>query len=425
MNTLPSSTVSAPAMPARQCVILVGGLGTRLGERTRLTPKPLLEVAGKPFLDHLIGNLARFGFEQVLLLGGYRGEVLRDYCAAASSDDGRSSRFGVALSCVIEAEPAGTGGALIQARAALDPQFLLLNGDSFFDINVLDLTAPLGDGVLARVALRRVEDATRYGAVRVEGDRIQAFAERPDQAGAGLINGGLYWMDRRILDHIPAGPCSLERDVLPGLAAQGALAGRCYDGAFIDIGVPEDLARADGLLSDWLRRPAAFLDRDGVLNLDHGYVHRPDQFVWVEGAIAAIRLLNERGYYVFLITNQAGVAHGYYDEAAIHALHGWVQEELRRNGAHLDDIRYCPYHPTGAVERYRRLSDWRKPEPGMLRDLMARWPVRMAGSFVIGDRDTDMAAAQAAGLPGHLFTGGNLLDHVRAVLDADGDRRAP
>lgn len=409
--------IPEPVPVPRQCVILVGGLGTRLGERTRMTPKPLLEVAGKPFLDHLIGNLARFGFDRVLLLGGYRGDVLRDYCAEAATADGRSSRFGVALSYLIEDSPAGTGGALVQAADALDDRFLLLNGDSYFDINYLDLTAPLGGGTLARVALRRVEDAARYGAVRLEGERIQAFAERPEQGGQGLINGGIYWMDRRILDRIPAGPCSLERDVLPGLAERGELAGRCYDGTFIDIGIPQDLARADSLAAGWHRRPAAFLDRDGVLNLDHGYVHHRDHFEWVDGAVDAVKLLNDRGYYVFLITNQAGVAHGRYEEEAIHALHGWMREELRRNGAHLDDVRYCPYHPEGVVDRYRRASDWRKPEAGMLRDLMAHWPVDRTASFVIGDRDTDMAAARAAGLPGHLFTGGNLLERVRGVLE--------
>ena len=98
-----------------------------------------------------------------------------------------------------------------------------------------------------------------------------------------------------------------------------------------------------------------------------------------------------------------------------------MREELRRNGAHLDDVRYCPYHPEGMVERYRRVSDWRKPETGMLRDLMANWPVDPAGSFVVGDHDTDVAASRAAGIPGHLFTGGNLLERVRAILNADLD----
>lgn len=417
---------ATPAGAPRQCVILAGGLGTRLGERTRATPKPLVEVAGRPFLDHLIGNLARFGFERILLLGGYRGEQIAAYCRDAG-------RFGPTLSCLLEPEPAGTGGALLQARGALDPDFLLLNGDSFFDLNLLDLHRPAGEAgaappaappasPLARVALRRVADGGRYGTVTLDGERILSFAERPaaEPGGAGqggaIINGGVYWMRREVLDRVAGSPCSLERDVLPGLAADGLLAGRCYDGAFIDIGVPEDLERAQTLLPRWMRRPAVFLDRDGVLNLDHGYVHHRGHFEWVEGAVEAIRLLNDRGYYVFMITNQSGVARGYYDEEAVRALHGWMGEEMRRQGAHLDDIRYCPYHPDGTVEPYRRASDWRKPAPGMILDLMRQWPVDPVGSFVVGDNPTDVEAAEAAGLPGHLFRGGSLLERVREIL---------
>jgi D-glycero-D-manno-heptose 1,7-bisphosphate phosphatase len=159
-----------------------------------------------------------------------------------------------------------------------------------------------------------------------------------------------------------------------------------------------------------------FFDRDGVLNEDVGYLHRVEDLRWIEGAFDAIALANRRGSLVFVITNQSGVARGLYDEAAVRALHRAMRDEALRAGARIDDFRYCPYHVDATVEAYRRDSDWRKPRPGMILDLMAHWPVDADRSFVIGDRQSDVAAAQAAGLTGHLFPGGNLAEFLAGCL---------
>lgn len=168
--------------------------------------------------------------------------------------------------------------------------------------------------------------------------------------------------------------------------------------------------------------PAVFFDRDGVLNVDSEYAFEIDKFVWIDGAIEAVKAVNDAGYLAFVITNQSGVARGFYQETDVHILHDWMTGQLAAHGAHIDAFEYCPFHPEGALERYRRASDRRKPQPGMIIDLLKRFPVDVSRSFVVGDKPSDMDAARAAGLPGYLFQGGNLRNFIAPLL---GRRVAP
>lgn len=152
-----------------------------------------------------------------------------------------------------------------------------------------------------------------------------------------------------------------------------------------------------------IARPAAFLDRDGVLNVDHGYVYKPEQLEWVAGAPRAVRLLNEAGYLVCVVTNQSGVARGYYDEAAVKTFHAHMQSRLADAGAHIDAFYYCPHHPDGAVEALALRCRCRKPGTGMFEQAARDWPIDIAGSFMIGDKDDDMTAAAAFNIRGVKF----------------------
>ena len=156
------------------------------------------------------------------------------------------------------------------------------------------------------------------------------------------------------------------------------------------------------------RRPAAFLDRDGVLIEDTGYPHDPAEVRWVAGAPEAVARLNREGFLVFVVTNQSGVARGLYPEEQVRALHRWMAGHLAASGARIDGFEHCPHHPEAPLPAYRRACRRRKPAPGMIEDLLAAWPVDRARSFLVGDKETDLAAAAAAGVPGHLFGGGDL-----------------
>jgi D-glycero-D-manno-heptose 1,7-bisphosphate phosphatase len=226
-------------LPVQQAVVLVGGRGTRLGVVTERTPKPMLPVDGKPFLEYLLLFLRRFEVRRILFCSGYRAEQIEDHF-------GCGERFGFEIQYSVEKTPAGTGGALLLAGGFLDSTFFVLNGDTLFETNLRKLSLLLLSGSaerLASIALRWVSDVSRYGRTLLEGNDIVAFAEK-GAAGAGLINGGVYCLKRAVLELLPKAPCSIERDLFPRLAAMGSIAGLPSESFFLDIGLPETLRQA-------------------------------------------------------------------------------------------------------------------------------------------------------------------------------------
>ena len=163
-------------------------------------------------------------------------------------------------------------------------------------------------------------------------------------------------------------------------------------------------------------RPALFFDRDGTLNVDHGYVGTRERFEWIRGAREAMARATDAGWHVFIVTNQSGVARGFYDATSVERLHEWLADEVRAGSGTVDDVRFCPFHPEAADPRYRRASGWRKPAPGMLLDLIAAWELNRATCLLVGDQPGDLAAAAACGVAGHRFSGGDLDDFVRPLL---------
>jgi D-glycero-D-manno-heptose 1,7-bisphosphate phosphatase len=169
-----------------------------------------------------------------------------------------------------------------------------------------------------------------------------------------------------------------------------------------------------------LLRPALFLDRDGVLNEDRGYVHRWEDFCWIPGAREAVAAFNARDWWVFVVTNQSGVGRGYYPEADVHALHARMSEALVAAGARIDAFYHCPFHPEALEDRSRHPDPPdRKPNPGMLLRAMADWPVDAARSVMVGDKAIDLEAGRRAGVRSLLFPGGDLSAFLAAEVAGD------
>lgn len=360
----------------RQCVVLMGRM--LCGDPVA----PLLaQCGGRPALAWLLREYQRFGVEEFLLLTDDTSGALQRVVNAIALP--REARVTVVP---VQAD-AGGADAVLCARGRLEEQFLLHDGDLLLDSNLAELLAtrhanPAGGAVLH---------------------------------GPGLGDCLVGAFGREAVRLLEAGS-SLRRDLLQRLDAAGALREVAVDAWACDLCDPAQVARADQEVRHRLLRPALLLDRDGVLNLDHGWVGSRERFEWVPGALDAIRLATRCGWHVFVVTNQSGVARGFYDEAAVRDLLAWMTDQAHAAGGTIDDTRYCPYHEEAVVQRYRRAHHWRKPSPGMVLDLIRAWELDPARCLMVGDQQSDMQAATAAGVEGHLFPGGNLLDFVRPLL---------
>jgi D,D-heptose 1,7-bisphosphate phosphatase len=349
-----------------------------------------LMVGGRSCLGWLLREFIRYGVTDFLLL-------------ADRAPAGLAASLPRPVRIDLAPPPAGAGSAaaLWHVRDRLQERFLWCDGTRLFDGNLAPLLEDAaGDGpaVIGRM-------------VRPGGGIASRMGNRPDH-GIGLFR-------RALPDHLqPAGSLpagSFADDVLPDLARRGLLLATTAEGRFDRGGDDPDPAA----IVRRLRRRALFLDRDGVLNVDHGYVGSRERFEWVEGAREAIRYASQAGWHVFVVTNQSGIARGMFTEHAVRDLLDWMVDQARASGGTIDDVRYCPFHPEAAVGAYRQAHPWRKPLPGMVLDLMRAWEVDPKRAVMVGDQASDMAAAAAAGIAGHLFPGGNLLGFLRPILEQD------
>tara|TARA_B110000902_G_C14250465_1_gene565903 strand:+ start:705 stop:1898 length:1194 start_codon:yes stop_codon:yes gene_type:complete len=372
-----------------QAVILAGGLGSRLKEITKKTPKPLIKINNFAFLDYLIFNISRYGFDKILILTGYKHNLfLKRY-------HNKTLYFNSRVTCFKEKKPLGTGGALLHAKKKLQSKFLLCNGDTYFDFNINDLEKSFNKNSLIISALTTIKsDTSRYSKVKLKKNYIKTYSDQSQDNS--LINTGYCLVNKKILKNVKTKICSLEKDIYPAFIKTKKIQGKVYNKSFnefIDIGLPKDLSKAEKFLKRVINKKAIFLDRDGVINKNLGYVHKKNNFIWRKGIFKFIKELNDKNYYVFVVTNQSGIGRGYYTEKDLEKLNYWINNTLYKKGAHIDEFFHAPYFKHSLIKKFRKFLHLRKPNTGMIDLAKKKWKINLKNSILIGDQISDKQTA--------------------------------
>jgi len=387
-----------------RAAILAGGKGTRIGEMFPDLPKPMIPICGKPVLQWQIESLAAQGITDITLIVGYKADVIKQHF-------GSGENFGARLGYIVEDEPLGTGGAL-----SLLPHedTLILFGDVYCDIDISRFIA-FHKQKQAEVTLfvhpnNHPNDSDIV--VADNQDRVIEWKSKKDKDRGwfrNLVNAGLYILS---CDVLPAGDIikrDLDHDLIIPIIENGAVFAYRSTEYVKDMGTPERLNIVERDIKSGMvaarnlknKQRAVFIDRDGTINQEAGFLTLPEQLLLIPGAAEAVRLLNASSYLAICITNQPVIARGDVSFEGLEDIHAKLDTLLGEEGAYLDDLMYCPHHPhkgyAGEVPEYKIDCDCRKPKPGMLIHAAMRYNIDLSQSYMIGDRTTDIAAGQAAG----------------------------
>ncbi|HEY4521438.1 MAG TPA: HAD-IIIA family hydrolase [Candidatus Paceibacterota bacterium] len=383
-----------------QAVILAGGKGMRLMSLTADRPKPMVEIHGRPFLKYLLDLLKENGIERVLVLTGHMGERIVEHF-------GDGSKFGIEITYNDSPADDETGTRLVKAREKLDDEFLLLYCDNYWPLKLEKLLAFHNDHK-AKGTMVVYSNKDKYSRENVRVN-AEGFVELYDKSrtaeGLNGIDVGFFILKKNALDLLPAGNPSFEKEVLPQLAAKGTLTGFLTDHRYYTIGSLERFEQAVKFLKP---RKIALVDRDGTINkkAPRGeYVKNWSEFKFLPGAIEGLSKLTKKGYEIYIITNQPGLARRVLTETDLSDIHTRMLAELQKRGVEISGIYYCPHNWDEGCE-------CRKPRPGMLFQAAREHRFDLTKAVFIGDDERDGEAAVAADVP---FI---LVSHDRGIVAA-------
>lgn len=407
---------------------MAGGRGTRIASVANDVPKPMINICGKPILEHQIDNLKACGLTDIILVIGYLGEKIKDYF-------GDGSRFGVCIEYFIEDHPLGTAGALFK-MPQLTEDFLLLCGDVIIDVDFNRFIAfhkekkawaslvahPNGHPYDSSLLVTKIEAPKMAGGMPVDTHQVICWMAKEDERlyYKNRVNAGIELISPELLketmkNFVPRHPetpdkIDLDRDVLKINIGSGRIYAYDTPEYVKDMGTPDRFFEVENDIKTGKvhahnlknRQKAIFLDRDGTINKMVGFITKPEQFELLPGVAKAIKAINKSGYLAIVITNQPVIARGDCTFEQLQTIHNKMETELGKEGAFVDAIYVCPHHTdkgfSGERPEYKCDCDCRKPKPGLLLQAAKDFNIDLSQSYMIGDSDRDVKAGKNAGV---------------------------
>lgn len=388
-------------------VIMAGGKGTRIAQVNSKVPKPMIPIDGKPILEYQIETLRRQGYGDIVLVIGHLGSIIQEHF-------GDGAAFGVHIEYIVEKEPLGTAGALFFLKDDIKDDFLLINGDIIFDVDISRfLDYHRKQDTIATILTHPNSHPYDSGIIiSDQKGKVVNWLHKEDKRlwYKNRVNAGLHMFSPDIFDCFRGlKKCDLDRDILKPLIEDRQLS--VYDSPeyIKDMGTPEryysvieDIrngkVQARNLCN---KQKAIFLDRDGTINKYVGFLTDIRDFELLDGVAEAIHRINESGYLAIVVTNQPVIARGEVSEEELLEIHNKMETLLGIQGAYLDDIFYCPHHPHKGYEgeraEYKIECSCRKPKPGMLVQAAEKYNIDLSASWMVGDGKNDIEAGQNAG----------------------------
>lgn len=407
-------------------VIMAGGKGTRIASVRSDVPKPMINICGKPILEHQIDNLKACGLTDIILVIGYLGDKIKEYF-------GDGSKFGVNIEYFVEDHPLGTAGALFK-MPQLTEDFLLLCGDVIIDVDFNRFIAfhkehkawaslvahPNGHPYDSSLLVTEIDAPKIVGGMPEDTHRVIRWMAKEDERTyyKNRVNAGIELISPELLketmkNFVPRHPetpdkIDLDRDVLKPNIPSGKIFAYDTPEYIKDMGTPDRFYETEKDIESGKvharnlknKQKAIFLDRDGTINKMVGFVTKPEQFELIEGAAEAIKAINKSGYLAIVVTNQPVIARGDCTFEELQTIHDKMETELGKVGAFVDAIYVCPHHTDKGFEgerpEYKCNCDCRKPKPGLLLQAAKDFNIDLSESYMIGDSHRDVEAGENA-----------------------------